>query len=75
MPSQMDLTATLTLAAACIALAIFAGWRGARPPNPHRGPRMIPWRAIMVGSVALSMPFLVHALNLLGVTTGTNSRP
>lgn len=33
----------------CLALgAAFAGWRGARPPNPHRGPRLIPWRFLMV---------------------------
>ena len=36
------------IALAFAALAGFAGWRGARPPNPMKGPRMIPWRPIMV---------------------------
>ena len=37
------------LAAGALALvAVFAGWRGARPPNLRRGPRMVPWRFLMV---------------------------
>ena len=35
-------------AAGFTALAVFAGWRGARLPNPRRGPRLIPWRWIML---------------------------
>jgi len=31
-----------------LALAVFAGWRGMRPPNLSRGPRMIPWRWTML---------------------------
>ena len=49
MRSQMDdpkliLDAALALAA----LAAFAGWRGARPPDPRRGPRLAPWRLLML---------------------------
>ena len=61
----MDLHATLVACA-----GVFAGWRGARPPNPHKGPRMIPWRLIMVTAAAGLLLMLVHAVNLLGVTTG-----
>jgi hypothetical protein len=70
MRSQMSLPVTLAFCAAFLAVAILAGWRGAQPPNPHRGPRMIPWRPIMVAATVGLIVFLVHAVNLLGVTTG-----
>ncbi|MBS0362785.1 MAG: hypothetical protein JSR98_15520 [Proteobacteria bacterium] len=44
----MDMTISASLAGALLALAVFAGWRGARPPDPKRGPRMIPWRPVML---------------------------
>ena len=67
----MGLTLTLSLAAAMAALAAFAGWRGARPPNFRRGPRLIPWRLVMVLSAAIGIfVFVVHLVNLLGVSTG-----
>jgi hypothetical protein len=52
---RMDAGHLLALAAAFAALAVFAGWRGARPPNPMKGPRMIPWRLIMVTSAAAAI--------------------
>ena len=68
--SQMEMTLTLAAAAGLAGLAVFAGWRGARPPNPHKGPRLIPWRFLMVLAAACTIPMIVHVLNLLGVTTG-----
>jgi hypothetical protein len=44
----MDLNATIALSAALAALAALAGWRGARPPDPKRGPRLMPWRLMML---------------------------
>lgn len=61
---------TLAIGGGLLALGVFAGWRGARPPNPHKGPRLIPWRFIMVLAAAGVMLMTVHAVNLLGVTTG-----
>jgi hypothetical protein len=72
MASQMDLPLTLSIAAGLLALAVFAGWRGARPPNPHRGPRLMPWRFLMLLAAAGLLAMLVHAVNLLGLTTGPN---
>ena len=66
----MSFPLTLAIAAALLVVAVFAGWRGARPPNPMKGPRMIPWRMIMLLSAACLLPMLVHLLNLVGVTTG-----
>ena len=66
----MSLPLTLAISAGLLGLAVFAGWRGARAPNPLKGPRMIPWRMIMLLSAAGLLPMIVHVLNLLGVTTG-----
>jgi hypothetical protein len=66
----MDLHTTLISLAVLAALGLFAGWRGARPPDPHRGPRMAPWRFIMLLAAAGVVLMAVHLVNLLGVTTG-----
>ena len=66
----MTFEVTLTLCTALAALAAFAGWRGARPPDLNRGPRLMPWRAIMVTAAAFLLILLVHLVNLMGVTTG-----
>ena len=63
----MDLTLTLVLAAAVLALGVAAGWRGARPPDPRRGPRLTPWRFIMVLSGAVFLYLAAHLLSLLGL--------
>jgi hypothetical protein len=66
----MSLEVTAAVDAALAFIADFAGWRGARPPDPHKGPRLMPWRGIMVTAAALFLLFLVHLVNLLGFTTG-----
>ena len=70
MRSQMSLQLTLVIAVALLTIALFSGWRGARPPNPARGPRMMPWRFIMMMSAAGLLLALVHLVNLAGLTTG-----
>lgn len=71
----MGLVLTLQLAAACLSLALFAGWRGARPPDPRRGPRLVPWRFLMTLAACGALILAVHAVNLLGVSTGRSSLP
>ena len=66
----MSLAVTLLLLAATLGLTVFCGWRGARPPDLHRGPRLAPWRFLMLLSAAGAMLLLVHLVNLLGVETG-----
>lgn len=63
----MSLTLTLALIVAALALAVFAGWRGARPWDPTRGVRMVPWRLIMLLSGAAVMILAIHLGTLMGV--------
>jgi hypothetical protein len=63
----MTLTLTLILLTASLALAVFAGWRGALPPNVVKGPRMAPWRFLMLLGGALTVLLLIHVGTLLGV--------
>jgi hypothetical protein len=62
----MDLTATLSTLVAAVALAVFAGWRGSRPPDLMRGPRMVPWRFVMVLSSAVALFMILHLMTLAG---------
>ncbi|MFZ5721311.1 MAG: hypothetical protein ACOY5Y_17765 [Pseudomonadota bacterium] len=63
----MDARTLLGLAAAgCAAAAAFAGWRGARPPNPMKGPRLIPWRAIMVAAATAAILLATLAVQVGG---------
>lgn len=66
----MDLALTLSLGVLVIAVGVISAWRGARPPDPLRGPRLIPWRFIMLVCGAMALYLAAHALNLVGVTTG-----
>jgi len=66
----MNLTVTLGLMVLILGIGGFCGWRGAAPPNPHRGPRLIPYRFLMVLCGAIELYLAAHVINLLGVTTG-----
>lgn len=67
----MSLTLTLGLGGVLLALGVLCGWLGARPPNPHRGPRLIPYRFIMVICGAMLLYLAFHLLSLLGLVGGT----
>ena len=69
--AAMEMRETLVLLALAAALAAFSGWRGARPPNLMKGPRMIPWRAIMLAAATLAFLLLVHVVGLLGLRGGS----
>ena len=66
----MGIALTVELIAAFVALALFCGWRGARPPDPRRGPRLAPWRLLMAVSAVGAVFLAAHLLNLLGLQTG-----
>jgi hypothetical protein len=49
------------------ALAAFAGWRGAQPPNPLKGPRLVPWQLIMLFAAAGAFILLLAAAHEAGL--------
>ena len=62
----MSMTLTLSLLAGALIVALFAGWRGARPSDFLK-PRMVPWRFIMLLAGALVFLLVIHLGALLGV--------
>jgi Kef-type K+ transport system membrane component KefB len=70
----MDLTLTLAASALFLVLAVVCGWLGARPINVLKGPRMVPWRPLMMVCVVALMLMMVHLANLLGFQTGNQPR-
>ena len=58
---------SFSLGIALAALSVFAGWRGARPPNPIKGPRMIPWRFIMLLASAGALILVFSAARMAGL--------
>ncbi len=61
----MSLDLTEMLAGAALALTILFGWLGARPARLTRGPRLMPWRFLMLAAFASMVALLVHIVNLL----------
>ncbi|WP_271145403.1 hypothetical protein [Brevundimonas sp. NIBR10] len=62
----VPLIPTLLLLAATLGLMVFAGWRGAQPPDVVRGPRMAPWRFLMLLSGAVAFLLVIHLGALAG---------
>ncbi|MFA4950699.1 hypothetical protein [Brevundimonas sp.] len=67
----MPLSVTLALIAAAVALTVFAGWRGARPWDPRKGVRMIPWRIVMLLSATAVFILVIHLAALMGMPQRT----
>jgi hypothetical protein len=67
----MSLSVTLALIIAAVALTVFAGWRGARPWDPRKGVRMIPWRVIMLLSATAVFILAIHLAALMGMPMRT----
>lgn len=64
--AAMSMTLTLSLLAGALIVAVFAGWRGARPSDFLK-PRMVPWRFIMLLAGAFAFLLIIHVGTLLGV--------
>ena len=60
----MDIRTALSVAGMCAMVSVFAGWRGARPPNPMKGPRMVPWRFVMVLAATGALLFGISAAHM-----------
>jgi hypothetical protein len=69
----MDWTATIIALALCFGIAVACGWLGARPPNPAKGPRLVPYRFLMLLAGAGVLLLLIHVRSLAGL--GPEGRP
>ena len=72
----MELTIPLTvilLTVAALFTALF-GYLGARPYDPKKGPRMVPWRFFMLLTFTVALLMLVHLLTALGLKTDPPQR-
>ncbi len=64
---ELDLPLTAILAVVCLLIAAGSGYMGAKMPDPKRGPRMVPWRFVMLLAVLAVLVLAVHLLTLLGL--------
>ena len=63
----MDVIITLALIGAAVGLAALFGWLGARPANPLRGPRMVPYRLLMILCAAAVLVLATHLAGVVGI--------
>jgi hypothetical protein len=68
----MDWTWTLVALAITVAVAALCGWMGARPPNLARGPRLIPYRFLMLLAGFGVILLLIHMKELAGLGQARN---
>lgn len=61
---------TIALGLAGLGVTAFAAWRHGLPPDPAKGPRMIPWMLIVLVGATMTLVMVVHLVNLLGFKTG-----
>jgi hypothetical protein len=65
--------AWLALSVGLAGAAAVCGWRGARPWAPSRGPRLAPWRLLMLTLGLGALVALAHAAGLVGLGPGAGS--
>ena len=63
----MSWTATLIFAAVTLAVVVGCGLRGAQAPDLRRGPRLFPYRLVMLLGAALLFILIVHMAGLAGL--------
>jgi hypothetical protein len=71
----MNLTITGAALALAIALGVLCGWLGGHPPNPFKGPELIPYRVLMLLCAGAAMVLASHLLVVLGVVTPQSNGP
>ena len=67
---MLDWIISLSLAAAFIALGVFAHAKIGTVRKKDQRPHQVPWGLVMVGCVFGLFLIVVHIMNLVGVDTG-----
>ena len=68
----MDILITVALIALAIGLAALFGWLGARPAVPLKGPRMVPYRLLMILCAAAVLVLATHLAGAMGLVGRQN---
>jgi drug/metabolite transporter (DMT)-like permease len=71
----MDWTLTFIVLGAAIALLALSFWQTSRPPKDTPRARWISWRFMILVAGALILLTIVHMVNLMGYTTGSDQPP
>ena len=71
---ELDLPLTVILTIVSALFTVLFGYMGARPMNPKKGPRMVPWRFLMMLTFTFSLFLIIHVLSLLGFHTAQPPR-
>ncbi|PWE18850.1 hypothetical protein DDZ18_04475 [Marinicauda salina] len=53
-----------------LALFALAAWRGGRPADPLKGPRLVPWTLVAIFAGAFVLVVGAHFLSFFGIETG-----
>jgi hypothetical protein len=61
----MELDQTLITLGVAVVLTLLFGWLGARPWDIRKGPRLAPWRFLMLLAAMVAVFMLVHVATLL----------
>jgi hypothetical protein len=69
-PAAPGLALTVGLALVGLAVVALSAWRHGRPPEPAKGPRMIPWMLVLLAAATWTLVMVVHLVNLFGLHTG-----
>ena len=68
LPSGPGSALTIILLVAGLGVLALAAWRHGRPPEPEKGPRMIPWMLIvLVAALAGIVGLAIATASVLGV--------
>ncbi len=67
MELSLPLTASLLIIAALF--TALCGYMGGRTLKAHEGPRMVPWRFLMILAFTVALLMIVHLLSLFGIQT------
>jgi hypothetical protein len=69
----MDWPITLAIIAVSGGLTVFAGWKSGQPRKDRLKPLWISWTGVAVIAMIVVVFAAIHALNLLGMHTGSRT--
>ena len=66
---ELSLIPTVILLITSVFFTILFGYLGGRTLGAHEGPRMVPWRFLMILTFTVALLMIVHVLTMMGLKT------